>query len=63
MDYPNILQIIGKIKKQKEFNELTFLISIAAIALTISKIIIFVHSLNREIILVIYLQNLFFGYI
>lgn len=63
MDCPNIMQIVAKIKKQKEFNKLAFFISTANAALVIPKIMVFVNSLDERTILAIYLQNLFFKYI
>lgn len=46
---------MAKIKNSKKFDKIVFLVLITSTALVISKIIVFVNSLNKRIILVIYL--------
>ena len=57
------MQILAKIKKLKEFDKPAFLILITAVASVIPKIIVFVNSLDKRVILAIYLQNLLFMHI
>lgn len=52
------MQMVVKIKIRKEFDQLAFLISTTNAISTISKIILFVNSINNKIILAYHLYNL-----
>ena len=56
------MQIVAKIKKPKKFDELVFSILTVDTALAILKTIVFVNSLNKKIMLILYLQNLLITY-
>ena len=55
--------MVAKIKKLKEFDKLTFLISTFSAASVIPKAIIFFNNLIKKVMLIIYLQKLFFTHI
>lgn len=63
MNCLNIMQIVAKIKKLKDFDELAFFILTTSRALALPKTMVFVNSLDKGVTLVIYLQNLLFTYI
>ncbi len=50
--------MVAKIKKQREFDKLAFFVLTAGAILAISKIIVFVDSLDKKTMLAIHLQNL-----
>lgn len=54
----NIMEIIVKIKNPKEFDKLAFFISTIGEILIIPKIIIFVNSFDKRVMLINHLYNL-----